>query len=157
MCAWLGFPSLLLVNPKKCKYKQMQSPGVHLNREKSGINCQVFGSCCSCYKCLIWPGKTKGPAYQFREPRWRLRGGHHLQSQHSCARENIWSQRLPFPGCHMNDAHINPAPGERKKSLKSIYIQKEAPCKSHWLTPNVNTGICLRYHLLGSGNVPKTN
>lgn len=108
----------------------MQSPTERLNLEKSGINCQVFGFLLQllCVFDLAREGKRRCIPISWAtvNAAWRpsssitaqLRSGEHMVPTSAIPR--VSHEWCPHKSC----------PGERKKSLKSIAIQKEPPCRA---------------------------
>lgn len=103
---------------------------VHLNLEKSGINCQVFWFLLQLLRVfdLARGGKRRCIPISWAtvNAAWRpsssitaqLRSGEHMVPTSAIPR--VSHEWCPHKSC----------PGERKKSLKSISIQKEPPCRA---------------------------
>lgn len=100
---------------------------VHLNQKKSGINCQVFWVLWQLLQVFDLAREEKRRCVPISwatvKAAWRpsssitaqLRSGEHMVPTSAIPR--VSHEWCPHKSC----------PGERKKSLKSIYIQKEPP------------------------------
>lgn len=103
---------------------------LHLNQEKSGINCQVFWFLLQLLQVFDLAREEKRHCIPISwatvKAAWRpsssitaqLRSGEHMVPTSAIPR--VSHEWCPHKSC----------PGERKKSLKSIYIQKEPPCRA---------------------------
>lgn len=102
----------------------------HLNQEKSGINCQEFWFLLQLLQVFDLAREEKRRripiSWATVKAAWRpsssitaqLRSGEHMVPTSAIPRvSHEWCPHKSYPG-------------ERKKSLKSIYIQKEPPCRA---------------------------